>query len=89
VYVDRVAVAAAAGGRDHARRLYADLARHAAVRGQDMMVCEVNMDPPNPASDAFHAVLGFAEIGSAVMHGDRKTVRYLARPIGPGGTRMA
>ena len=87
--MDRVAVAAAARGRGHARRLYADLGRHVAVRGHDMMACEVNVDPPNPASDAFHAALGFAKIGSAVMHGDRKTVRCLARPIGPGRTRRA
>jgi hypothetical protein len=45
------------------------------------VVCEVNADPPNPASDAFHTALGFAEVGSASIHAGSKTVRYLARRI--------
>jgi hypothetical protein len=90
VYVDRVAVAPAARGRGHARRLYADLIRRAAGAGHDLIACEVNSDPPNPASDAFHAALGFAEVGAAAIHGGAKTVRYLARAVGDdhrGGAR--
>jgi uncharacterized protein len=78
VYIDRIAVAPAARGRGLARRLYADLfdaARHA---DHMRIVCEVNSDPPNPASDAFHAALEFAEVGHAAIHGGSKTVRYLA-----------
>ena len=81
VYVDRLAVAPAARGRGHARRLYADLIGRAAVAGHGVVVCEVNADPPNPASDALHAALGFSEVGRAAIHGGAKTVRYLARPI--------
>lgn len=81
VYVDRVAVALAARGRGHARRLYADLIGRAAAAGQNIIVCEVNSDPPNPASDAFHAALGFIEVGGAANHGGSKTVRYLSLPI--------
>lgn len=81
VYVDRVVVERAARGLGHARRLYADLIGRAAKVGHDLIVCEVNTDPPNPASDAFHAKLGFTEVGSAVIHGGCKTVRYLALPI--------
>lgn len=83
VYVDRVAVAQAAWGRGHARRLYADLMTQAAAVNHDVVVCEVNSDPPNPASDAFHAALGFTEVGTASIHGGSKTVRYLALPITP------
>jgi len=81
VYVDRVVVAPAARGRGHARRLYADLMERAAAAGHDVVVCEVNSDPPNPASDAFHASFGFAEVGRASIHDGSKTVRYLALPI--------
>ena len=81
VYVDRVVVAAEARGRGHARRLYEDLFAHAARAGHSMVTCEVNAEPPNPASDAFHAALGFAEVGSAPIHDGRKTVRYYARPL--------
>ena len=76
VYVDRVVVAATARGRGHARRLYGDLFEHALRAGHDRVVCEINSDPPNPASDAFHAALGFSEIGTG-SPGGGKTVRYL------------
>jgi predicted GNAT superfamily acetyltransferase len=81
VYVDRVVVAEDARGKGHARRLYADLFEKAAEAGHDLIVCEVNSDPPNPASDAFHAALGFVEVGAAEIHGGAKTVRYLARRL--------
>ncbi|RVD67945.1 MAG: GNAT family N-acetyltransferase [Mesorhizobium sp.] len=81
VYVDRVVVAAAARGLGHARRLYEDLFEYVARSGQAIVTCEVNADPPNPASDAFHAALGFAEVGDAVIHGGKKAVRYYLRQL--------
>ena len=78
VYVDRVVVAPEARGRGHARRLYADLFHQARRAGRDRIVCEVNSSPPNPVSDAFHASLGFEEVGLASIHGGAKTVRYLS-----------
>jgi predicted GNAT superfamily acetyltransferase len=77
VYIDRVVVAQSTRGKGHARRLYADLIEHALAAGHDLIVCEVNADPPNPASDAFHAALGFRPVGVAAIHGGAKTVRYL------------
>lgn len=81
VYVDRVVVAAQARGRGHARRLYQDLFGQVERAGHTLVTCEVNTDPPNPASDAFHAALGFAEAGDAVIHGGKKAVRYYIRRI--------
>jgi predicted GNAT superfamily acetyltransferase len=78
VYVDRVVVAQSARGKGHARRLYADLIEQAKAAGHDCIVCEVNSEPPNPASDAFHEALGFRQVGLAAIHGGAKTVRYLA-----------
>jgi len=78
VYVDRVVVAAAARGRGHARALYEHLIEVARAAGHDRVVCEVNVDPPNPGSDAFHAALGFHELGRARL-ANGKTVRYLSR----------
>jgi predicted GNAT superfamily acetyltransferase len=84
VYVDRIVVAPGARGRGYARRLYDGLFAQASRAGHERVVCEVNADPPNPASDAFHAALGFAEIGTAVIHGGSKTVRYFSRPLSSG-----
>jgi predicted GNAT superfamily acetyltransferase len=81
VYVDRVVVAKSARGHGHARRLYNALFAQAKQAGHTLVTCEVNADPPNPASDAFHAALGFSEVGDAVIHGGKKTVRYFARDI--------
>ena len=81
VYVDRVVVASSAHGRGCARLLYADLFEHAVCAGHDRVVCEVNKIPPNPASDAFHATLGFVEIGTASVHDGSRTVRYLSQTL--------
>ncbi|TIO65190.1 MAG: GNAT family N-acetyltransferase, partial [Mesorhizobium sp.] len=67
--------------RGHARRLYEDLFEHVRRACHTIVTCEVNADPPNPTSDAFHAALGFGEVGDAVIHGGRKSVRYYAKPI--------
>lgn len=77
VYVDRVVVAQSARQRGLGRLLYCDLMEAAARAGYRRVCCEVNLDPPNPASDAFHAALGFAEIGRAFLPDRKKTVRYL------------
>ena len=80
VYVDRIVVSAQARGRGLARRLYEDLFTEAARAGHQRVVCEVNATPPNPASDAFHAKLNFAEVGSAALYAGN-TVRYFCRAL--------
>jgi predicted GNAT superfamily acetyltransferase len=81
VYVDRIVVAASARGRGCARRLYHDLFEHALRAGHERVVCEVNSSPPNPVSDAFHAALGFVEVGTASVHDGSRTVRYLSHAL--------
>jgi hypothetical protein len=81
VYVDRVVVADSARGRGLARALYDDLFAAAEAAGHERIVCEVNSDPPNPASEAFHAALGFVPVGTAEILGGEKTVTYLERRL--------
>ena len=81
VYVDRVVVAERARGRGLGRLLYRDLIDAALGAGRVTLCCEVNVDPPNPASDAFHLALGFSEIGRAFLPDRGKTVRYLVRDL--------
>ena len=78
-YVDRIAVAKHARGRGLARLLYEALFEKARADGHDIITCEVNLDPPNPASDAFHAALGFREVGTAGY--GQKIVRYFIRQL--------
>ncbi len=78
VYVDRIVTAAHARGRGLARQLYQRAISTAADAGHQRITCEVNLVPPNAASDGFHAALGFRELGRGTPY-PGKTVRYLVR----------
>jgi predicted GNAT superfamily acetyltransferase len=79
VYIDRVVVAAQARGKGIARKMYSELKLASQNAGHSVLCCEVNVDPPNLASDRFHEAFGF--VGSALLAERAKTVRYLAMPI--------
>jgi predicted GNAT superfamily acetyltransferase len=81
VYVDRVVTSPLARGKGYAKALYADLFQRALNAGHSRVVCEVNLIPPNPASDSFHAALAFSEVGRASIHDGSRTVRYLLRTL--------
>lgn len=81
-YIDRVVVSDAARGRGLARRLYAELEARAQDERRERLVCEINMVPPNPASDAFHMALGFAPVGEQVLK-PGKIVRYWSKELKP------
>ena len=82
IYVDRIAISDLYRGQGVARTFYQDLFEHAAKSGHQTIVCEVNSKPPNPGSDAFHAALGFMEVGEAALPDGSKSVRYLKRDLG-------
>jgi uncharacterized protein len=67
VYVDRIIIAEQARGRGLARAFYKGLFARAREAGHERIVCEVNLDPPNPGSLAFHKALGFVEVGQALL----------------------
>ena len=81
VYVDRIVIALSARGLGLARLLHRELSAEAARVRHSCVACEVNSEPPNPASDAFHDALGLSEVGSARIHNGSKTVRYLLRAL--------
>ncbi|HWX50579.1 MAG TPA: GNAT family N-acetyltransferase [Roseomonas sp.] len=80
-YIDRIVVDAPARGRGLGRVLYTALAEQAAVAGLTTLGCEVNLDPPNPESLAFHTRLGFRRLGEATDPRNGKRVAYLACPV--------
>jgi predicted GNAT superfamily acetyltransferase len=77
LYVDRICVHPQARKRGLARTLYSAVLAEAARRGTPVVCCEVNSEPPNRVSDAFHAALGFSEVGRAFLPDRGKAVRYL------------
>lgn len=82
LYIDRIVVAPEHRGRGLGRRLYEDL--EARARGQvPHLACEVDTEPPNPVSLAFHAALGFQETGAQTLAGGAKRVVMLVKPCAP------
>ena len=76
-----VAVSPDSQGSGVGRRLYDAVVEHARAAGATEVTCEVNLDPPNPDSQAFHAALGFVEVGRQWTHGGTTRVQLLARPV--------
>lgn len=63
MYLDRVAFDAAAQGLGLGTLLYAEVHRLMVERNASSLALEVNVDPPNETSLAFHARRGFVEVG--------------------------
>ena len=55
--------------------------RRGARVGADEVLCEVNLEPPNPGSLAFHTRLGFVEVGRQSTKGGANVVALLAAPV--------
>lgn len=82
VYIDRVIVAQDARGQGLARLMYEDLFAEAKAAGQVRVVCEVNIEPPNEGSLAFHRSMGFEALADVAVKGGSKRVRYLVKKPG-------
>ncbi|MCL3860086.1 GNAT family N-acetyltransferase [Actinotalea sp. K2] len=78
LYVDRIVVSPQHHGRGIGRALYAAVARRATERGLPEVTCEVNLEPPNPGSLAFHRRLGFEQVGEQTTSGGTVRVALLA-----------
>lgn len=75
LYIDRVVVAASAQGRGCGRLLYEALFAFAREACFESVVCEYDVDPPNPVSAAFHARFGFVEVGRQQANGKQVSMR--------------
>jgi predicted GNAT superfamily acetyltransferase len=81
LYVDRIVVDEAWRGQRIGQLLYAAVFELADEEGRDEVTCEVNLDPPNPGSLAFHARLGFERVGEQATKGGSVTVALLAAAV--------
>jgi predicted GNAT superfamily acetyltransferase len=78
LYLDRIAVSAACRRQRIGARLYDAMEQAAAPYGR--MVCDVNIQPRNEASLAFHAARGYHELGE-LAHPAGKTVALLSNEL--------
>lgn len=63
LYICQIVIASGHRRQRIAHALYETLAEVAQARGVRVLCCDVNTEPPNPVSFAFHRRRGFAEIG--------------------------
>jgi len=81
VYVDRIVLAAHLRGQGLGPLLYEAAFAEARRVGADEVLCEVNLEPPNPGSLAFHTRLGFTQVGRQSTKGGANVVALLAAPV--------
>ncbi len=84
LYVDRIVVDSDARGSGIGRLLYAAVFERARSAGLAEVTCEVNLEPPNPESLAFHARLGFTQIAEQRTKGGTIRVALLAARVPDG-----
>lgn len=82
LYIDRIVIGEQARGAGLGRRLYETVFTLAADEGLAEVTCEVNIEPPNPESLAFHARMGFERVGEQSTKGGAFVVALLAAPVG-------
>jgi len=81
MYVDRIVVGSEFAGLGIGSALYRDLFSETRARGLSNVTCEYNIEPPNPASRAFHDKFGFHELGTQWVAGGSKRVSLQAATI--------
>jgi predicted GNAT superfamily acetyltransferase len=81
LYVDRIVVSQAARGKGLASLLYEDLFHMARAHGFAQVVCEFDIDPPNPVSETLHRGFGFTQVGTQLVAGGSKLVSLQSAPV--------
>lgn len=82
-YIDRIVVAEAFRGRGVGGTLYERVFEQALGQGASQVTCEVNLDPPNPGSIAFHQRMGFVGVGTQATKGGSVVVQLMSAEVAP------
>ncbi len=80
LYLDRMVVAPPFRGCGIGRAFHVAAERHANACDLDWLVGEIDVDPPNPVSLAYHERLGFVEVGRQTLPSG-KVVSMRARRV--------
>lgn len=80
LYIDQVAVDTSMRRKGVASILYKALERLARHSSMSALCCEVNLEPPNPGSMAFHENMGFKELG-VLETADGRMVTLMSKPL--------
>ena len=80
IYIDQVAVGAGGRRMGTASRLYQAVETVAQRRAIQVLCCEVNLNPPNPGSFAFHRSKGFSQT-RVLETRDHRTVALMSKQL--------
>jgi hypothetical protein len=83
-YIDRIVIDEQARGMGFGALLYGEVFGEAARRSVDQVTCEVNLEPPNPASIAFHHRMGFVDVDTQATKGGTVVVQLMAARVNHG-----
>lgn len=79
-YIDRVVIAAECQGQRLGQIFYDDVFATAMAQGVPRVACEYDLLPPNPASERFHAKMGFLSVGAhTVPYGGKQVSMQVAQ----------
>lgn len=81
VYIDRIVVAEEYRRKGIADVMYDEVTSFALKNGYQLVTCEVDSIPPNPASLRFHEKHQFKEVGKQWLYNGQKQVLLLAKKI--------
>lgn len=81
LYIDRIVVSEAFRGQGVGGALYERVFTEAATRGAAQVTCEVNLEPPNPVSIAFHHKMGFRDLDTQETKGGSVIVQLMAAEV--------
>ena len=80
-YIDRIVVDQAHRGEGLGAMAYAAVFDRARSMGLSRVTCEVNLEPPNPASIAFHRSMGFVDVDTQATKGGSVIVQLMAATL--------
>jgi predicted GNAT superfamily acetyltransferase len=80
LYIDQIAIDANHRASGLGSHLYAELKSYAYKNQYPYLVCEVNLEPPNPVSMAFHQKNGFVQVGQLHVS-DGRTVALMQMQV--------
>lgn len=80
-YVDRIALQPEARGLGVAAAIYDDFAMWAKSSGRPVLCAEVNTEPPNPRSLAFHRRQGFEVVDEIAPYGGAERVAMVEKGL--------
>ena len=81
MYIDRISVIQEFQNKQLGTALYNDLIKYSREENYDIILCEVNIYPPNPKSIRFHKRFDFIECGSQFTEGGKKQVQFFFREL--------